>query len=124
MSEGERISGIRSGFSFTWLLTAKLAFDLSESAIANFAGVAVKSLRQRSPKSTLLGVPASERFDRLAQVAVFSEAVFEARSVARDWMITPNDSLGGEAPFFLCKTELGGRQAYRVLRRIEWGDVV
>ena len=124
MSERERISGIRSGFSVTWLLTAKTAFDLNESAIANFAGIAVKSLRQRSEKTKLLGLPASERFDRLAQVAVLSETVFEARSAARDCMITPNDSLGGEAPFFLCRTELGGRQVSRVLRAIEWGGVV
>ncbi|MEH6671735.1 MAG: hypothetical protein V7712_14785, partial [Halopseudomonas sp.] len=39
-------------------------------------------------------------------------------------IVTPNDSLGGEAPFFLCRTELGGRQAYRVLRAIEWGGPV
>lgn len=119
MSESERISGIRSGFSVAWLLAAKRAFDLNESAIANFADIAVTSLRQRSRKATLLGSPASERFDRLAQMAVFSEIVFGARSVAKDWMVTPNDSLGGEAPFFLCRNELGGRQAYRVLRAIE-----
>lgn len=81
----------------------------------------VTSLRQRSRKAALLGSPASERFDRLVQMAVFSEIVFEARSVAKDWMVTPNDSLGGEVPFFLCRNELGGRQAYRVLRAIEWG---
>ena len=75
-------------------------------------------------KATLLGSPASERFDRLAQLALLSETVFEARGAAEDWIVTPNDSLGGEAPFFLCRTELGGRQAYRVLRAIEWGGPV
>ncbi len=39
-------------------------------------------------------------------------------------MVAPNDSLGGEVPFFLCRTELGGRQAYRVHRAIEWGGPV
>ena len=124
MTERERISRIRSGFEVTWLLAAKTAFDLDESAIASFADISVKTLRQRLKKTTLLGSPASERFDRRAQPALLSKTVFEARGAAGDWVGTPNDSLGGEAPFFLCRTELGGRQAYRVLRAIEWGGPV
>lgn len=75
-------------------------------------------------KTTPFDSPASERFDRVTQLARLSETVFEARGAAKDWIVTPNDSLGGEAPFFLCRTELGGRQAYRVLRAIEWGGPV
>lgn len=124
MTERERISSIRSGFAVTWLLAAKTAFDLDESAIASFADISVKTLRQRLKKATPLGPPASERFDRLAQLALLSETVFEVRGAAEDWIVTPNDSLGNEAPFFLCRTELGGRQAYSVLRAIEWGGPV
>ncbi|WOD10683.1 antitoxin Xre/MbcA/ParS toxin-binding domain-containing protein [Pseudomonas sp. NyZ704] len=107
-----------------WLLAAKTAFDLDESAIASFADISIKTLRQRLKKTTPLSSPASERFDRLAQLALLSETVFEARGAAEGWIVTPTDSLGGEAPFFLCRTELGGRQAYRVLRAIEWGGPV
>jgi putative toxin-antitoxin system antitoxin component (TIGR02293 family) len=121
MSERERISSIRSGFAMTWILATKTAFDLDESAIAGFADMSVRTLRQRLKKATLLAPSASERFDRLAQLALLAENVFEAHSAAEDWIATPNDSLGGESPFFLCRTELGGRQAYRVLRAIEWG---
>ena len=124
MTERERISSIRSGFAVTWLSGAKTAFDLDESAIASFADISVKTLRQRLKKATLLDSPVSERFDRLAQLALLSENVFEARGAAENWMVNANDSLGGEAPFFLCRTELGGRQAYRVLHAIEWGGPV
>ena len=124
MTERERISSIRSGFAVTWILATKTAFDVDESAIAGFADISVRTLRQRLKKATLLDSQASERLDRLAQLALLSENVFEAHGAAEDWMVTPNDSLGGEAPFILCRTELGGRQAYRVLRAIEWGGPV
>jgi putative toxin-antitoxin system antitoxin component (TIGR02293 family) len=124
MTERERISCIRTGFSINWLLTAKPAFDLPDSAISSFAGISAKTLRQRLKRGGQLGSPASERFDRLAQLALLSEVVFESRSAVRGWMVTPNVSLGGEAPFLLCRTALGGRQARRVLRAIEWGGVV
>ena len=45
VTERERISSIRSGFAVTWLLAAKTAFDLDESAIASFADISVKTLR-------------------------------------------------------------------------------
>mgnify|MGYP003644333275 CR=1 FL=1 len=124
MTERERINSIRSGFPVTWLLTAKTAFDLDNSALASFTDISLKTLRKRLKETTLLDPPTSGRFDRLAQLALLSETVFEARGAAEDWIATPNDSLGGEAPFFLCRTELGGRQACRVLRGIEWGTPV
>ncbi|PAU88803.1 antitoxin [Pseudomonas sp. WN033] len=124
MTERERISRIRSGFATTWILATKTAFDLDESAIASFADMSVRTLGQRLNRATLLAPSASERFDRLAQLALLSENIFEARAAAEDWIAAPNDSLGGKSPFLLCRTELGGRQAYRVLRAIEWGGSV
>lgn len=108
MTEHERISRIRSGFEVAWLTAAKSAFDLDASAIAGLANVSIKTLRQRLKDQVPLDSVASERVDRLAQLAVLAESIFENRSVAKNWMIAPNDSLGSEAPIHLCKTELGG----------------
>lgn len=124
MTERERISGIRSGFEVDWLFAAKAAFGLDDSAIARFADTSVRTLRQRLKGRTLLSPTASERVDRLAQLTVNAENVFETRTAARDWMLIPNDALGGSAPLDLCKTEIGGRQVRRALHAIEWGSVV
>ena len=124
LTERERISGIRSGFEITWLFAAKEALGLDDSAIASFADISVKTLRRRLKGRALLSPTTSERFDRLAQLTVNTEDVFETRSAARDWMITPNDALGSSAPLYLCKTEIGGRQVRRALHAIEWGCVV
>jgi len=72
MTERERISSIRSGFAVTWILATKTAFDLDESAIAGFADISVRTLRQRLKKATLLDSQASERLDRLTQLALLS----------------------------------------------------
>lgn len=68
--------------------------------------MSVRTLRQRLKKATLLDPSASERFDRLAQLALLAENVFEAHSAAEDWIATPNDSLGGESPFFSAEPSL------------------
>ncbi|MBL4832674.1 MAG: DUF2384 domain-containing protein [Pseudomonas sp.] len=124
MTERQRISGIRSGFEVDWLFAAKAAFGLDDSAIARFADISIRTLRQRLKGRILLSSTASERVDRLAQLTVNAENVFETRSAARDWMIIPNDALGGSAPLYLCKTEIGGRQVRRALHATEWGSVV
>jgi hypothetical protein len=70
MTERKRISRIRSGFAMTWMSATKTAFDLDESAIAGFADMSVRALRYRLKKATPLDPPASERLDRLAQLAL------------------------------------------------------
>ena len=51
--------------------------------------------------------------DRLSQVAVIAEEIFEDKAVAISWMTTVNDALGGKMPIFLCDTEIGARQVLR-----------
>lgn len=59
--------------------------------------------------------------DRLSQVTVIAEEIFEDKAVAISWMTTVNDALGGKTPIFLCDTEIGARQVLRVSHAIEWG---
>ncbi len=61
--------------------------------------------------------------DRLSQVAVLAEEIFEDKAVAISWMTTVNDALGGKTPILLCETEIGARQVLRVLHAIEWGGL-
>tara|TARA_R110000868_G_scaffold357323_2_gene618787 strand:+ start:4508 stop:4972 length:465 start_codon:yes stop_codon:yes gene_type:complete len=124
MTERERISCIRSGFEVGWLFAAQAAFGLDDSAIDRFADISVRTLRQRLKDRALLSPAVSERVERLAQLTVNAENVLETRSATRDWMITPNDALGGSAPLYLCKTQIGGRLVRRALHGIEWGSVV
>jgi len=117
ITEQERLARIRTGFEPYWLVATKSAFRLTTPMIAVIANVSLKSDEALDPV-------ASERIDRLAQVAVLAEDVFEDKDVAGAWMATPNDSLGGETPLSLCETELGARQVRRVLHAIEWGGAV
>ncbi|MEW6175651.1 type II RES/Xre toxin-antitoxin system antitoxin [Stutzerimonas stutzeri] len=123
-TEYERLERIRAGFEPYWLLATKAAFGLTIPMIAGIANVSVSTVERRLRSTDALDAVASERIDRLAQVAVLAEDVFEKSDAASKWMATPNDSLGGRTPLSLCETELGARQVRRVLHAIEWGGVV
>lgn len=123
-TEYERLERIRAGFEPYWLLATKAAFGLTIPMIAGIANVSVSTVERRLRSTDALDAVASERIDRLAQVAVLAEDVFEKSDAASKWMATPNDSLGGRTPLSLCETELGARQVRRVLYAIEWGGVV
>jgi len=124
MTERERISSIRSGFAVTWLLAAKTAFDLDESAIASFADISIKTLRQRLKK------PHRSARQRLSDLTAWpswlcSQKLFSRLGEPlRTGLSPPMTAWVVKRLFFLCRTELGGRQAYRVLRAIEWGGPV
>lgn len=124
LTERERITRIGTGFEVVWLPAVKSAFGLTLTAVAALANVSSSTLERRMKNKTLLDSVASERIDRLAQVAVLAEDVFEDEVTASNWMSSPNDALGGDTPFSLCETELGARQVRRILHAIEWGGVV
>ncbi|MEG4315215.1 MbcA/ParS/Xre antitoxin family protein [Pseudomonas sp. FIP_A4] len=124
LTEHERLAQIRAGFEPNWLVATKSAFRLTIPMIAVIANVSVSTVERRLKSHEALDPIASERIDRLAQVAVLAEDVFEDTDAASSWMATANDSLGGQTPLSLCETELGARQVRRVLNAIEWGGVV
>lgn len=122
-TEFERIERITHGFEANWLVAVKAAFGLTLPSLAVLANVSNSTVERLIRSTKLLDSVVSERIDRLAQVAVLAEDVFEDNAVASSWMSTPNDALGGKTPLALCETELGARQVRRVLHAIEWGGV-
>lgn len=114
---------IQTGFDAVWLNAAKSTFRLTIPSLASIANVSASTIERRLRSKVPLDAIVSERFDRLAQVAVLAEEVFEDKTVAGDWLSEPNDALGGKTPLSLCETELGARQVRRVLHAIEWGGV-
>lgn len=123
LSEGERMARIQSGFTVKWLSATREAFVLQKSVLAGLVHISTATLDRRLKSDQPLDQVASERLDRLAQLAVMAEDVFEDKAVAASWLAKPNDALGGKAPLALCETELGARQVRRVLHAIEWGGV-
>lgn len=124
ITEHERLARIRVGFEPYWLVATKAAFGLTTPMIAVIANVSASTVERRLKSDEALDPVASERLDRLVQVAVLAEDVFEDKNAASKWMATPNDSLGAQTPLSLCETELGARQVRRVLHAIEWGGAV
>jgi putative toxin-antitoxin system antitoxin component (TIGR02293 family) len=69
-------------------------------------------------------VVGSERLDRVAALATHAAELFEDQNTARRWMIAPNRALNGLTPLALCETDIGARQARRVLSALQHGAVV
>lgn len=124
LSEGQRLACIQAGFPARWLPATREAFALDNSTLSRLANFSPASLGRRLKDGRPLDPVASERLDRLAQLAVMAESVFEDKTVAAAWLVTANDALGRKSPLVLCETELGGRQARRALHGVEWGGVV
>ncbi len=123
-TERERLARIRVGLDACWLSATKTTFRLTVPLLASMTNVSTSTMERWLKSEAVLDPVVSERLDRLAQVAVLAEDVFEDKEAAIVWMSTPNDSLGGVTPLSLCGTELGARQVRRVLHAIEWGSAV
>lgn len=122
-TEGQRIEVIHEGFDSTWLVAISKTFHLTRPALSTIVHLSASTLERRLKNRSQLDPIASERLDRIAQIAVLAESIFEDEQVATSWMAANNDALGGKTPLSLCNTELGARQVRRVLHAIEWGGV-
>lgn len=124
MSEYERVKTIRSGFSLDWANATKEAFQVSATTLSQLLGLSVATYERRRKDAKPLDVPASERLDRIAEVAKLAQDVFEDREEATRWLAAPNEALRGTSPLLHCDTEIGARQVRRILHAMEWGGVV
>lgn len=67
--------------------------------------------------------PDQNYVERLIEVVLFAESVFEDRQVVAQWLLEPNHALDGAIPAFHCETEIGAQNVRRILRSIETGGV-
>jgi putative toxin-antitoxin system antitoxin component (TIGR02293 family) len=123
-NETERLDYIRSGFPPGWVKVLRNAFRLSNSQLETLLATSVSTLERRQRQQRPLDVVGSERLDRVAALATHAAELFEDQNTARRWMITPNRALNGQTPLALCETEIGARQARRVLSALQHGAVV
>jgi putative toxin-antitoxin system antitoxin component (TIGR02293 family) len=72
-------------------------------------------------RRTRLSPAASERAERLARVTALARQALGGADEARAWLTEPHPLFGGRPPIEAAATELGARQAERVLHNIEHG---
>ncbi|HDZ55297.1 MAG TPA: DUF2384 domain-containing protein [Pseudomonas xinjiangensis] len=122
LKDAERIQIIRAGLPAMMIALVGTALAVNRSTIGTMLNLSPSTAERRFKDGKPLDPVASERVDRLLQVALLARDVFEDDKIAAKWLAIPNDALGGEPPFALCDTDLGARQVRRVLHAIEWGN--
>lgn len=122
-TEQERIKRIHGGFDAIWLTALKSSLRLYSKDLADLTNASATTIDRLIKKNEPLDAVFSERIDRLVQIALLAEEVFEDRGAASEWILRANKSLGGESPLSICSTELGARQVRRLLHAITSGGV-
>lgn len=124
MNENQRINDIINGFDVSWAIAAKTTFAMKPADFQRLLNFSPATCERRRKYHKPLDCAASERLDRLAEIAIHIEAIFEDKDKAVEWLTTPNIALGGHAPLIRCETAIGTLQVQRVLNAMEWGGVV
>lgn len=115
-TEAERLRYIQAGFPPSWIKAIREAFGLSPQRLQQLLNVSMSTLERRQRQLQPLDVVASERLDRLADIAVQAVSVFGNHAIAGRWMVSRHADLGHQTPIRLCETEIGARQVRRLLR--------
>jgi putative toxin-antitoxin system antitoxin component (TIGR02293 family) len=118
---GVLIEKVERGLPYeTFERLAKL-LNTSAGELADWLHIPARTL-QRRKRSKALTVDESERLLRLSRIAQASFDLFEGDSKAAiAWLRRPNRGLGGESPFRMSSTELGGEEVLNLIGRLEYG---
>lgn len=121
LTESARIQRIEKGLESAVVKTVSQALMLSKRSAAELANTSESTLARLQRNGGRLNAGGSERIDRVLALSKQAIDVIEDPETAIAWLSTGNLSLGGASPVMLCCTDLGGRQARRLLTGIEWG---
>ena len=115
------LSSIEEGLPASLLDETQERLDLSTEEMASFLGISTRTLERRRENGTLSSVE-SERLYRIVRLFRKATDIFENEKEARRWLKRPQMRLGEQIPLEIARLEPGGREAERLLGRIEHGS--
>jgi putative toxin-antitoxin system antitoxin component (TIGR02293 family) len=99
-------------------LKAKTELDYDELAQVLSVGRATLINKKGGDK---FSPPLSEKIVGLADLYSYGYEVFEDKERFNQWMLRPNQALGGQAPYDLIHNQFGREEVRNVIGRIEYG---
>jgi len=96
------------------------ALGISDQKLADSLSIPIRTLQRRLERGRFMPEE-SDRIARLSRIYQRAREVFESADSAREWMQTPNPSIGFAIPLELCSTDPGCVEVERLLYRIEYG---
>jgi putative toxin-antitoxin system antitoxin component (TIGR02293 family) len=114
----ELIALVRAGLPVSELDALQNVLDVPIEKLAPKLGISKATLHRRKAAGRL-EPDESDRVLRFARLMGKAVQVFETEVGARAWMSSPQFGLGGETPLDYAMTELGAREVYNLLGRID-----
>jgi putative toxin-antitoxin system antitoxin component (TIGR02293 family) len=113
------IARVRAGLPVSELDALQNILDVPIEKLALKLGISKATLHRRKAAGGCLEPDESDRVVRFARLMGKAVEVFENEEGARAWMSAPQFGLGGETPLDYATTELGAREVYNLLGRID-----
>lgn len=117
-----QISEIRKGAPASNLVGAA-ALRLPRERIYELVGMSASTAKRKLARGEALDPMSTERLTRLGAIEKLAEDTFGSSLLASEWLQTVNIGLGHVTPLSMLDTEIGCREASRVLNAIAYGGV-
>ena len=120
MTSYQKMNIVRGGVTKSYLVKLKDEASLDYDNLAQALSVTRSTLINKKGTqkySEQLG----ERIISLADLYSFGYEVFEDKAKFNKWMLTPNQALGGQAPFDIIDNQYGREEVRNTIGRIAYG---
>jgi putative toxin-antitoxin system antitoxin component (TIGR02293 family) len=115
------LRSVRRGFSYGVLERLQRNVALDIESITELVQISPRTLIRRRKEGRFLPEE-SDRLLRASRLLAKALELFEGdAAAARDWLSSPQTSLGGAVPLDVARTEVGLREVETILDRLEQG---
>ena len=115
---------IRKGIPYAKVHLVKTALNLTDSELADYLGISLRTLQRKRDSHLKLSVPEGDRLFRIARIFALAVSVLESEDMARKWLHREQRGLGGRVPILVIQTEAGAQEVEALLEKIEFGVLV
>lgn len=120
MSAFEKMEILRQGLSKSNLIELKEKSGLGYDQLANVLSVARATLINKKGVATF-GQELSEKILSLADIYSYGYTVFGNENSFNEWVILPNNALGGIPPLQILNNQFGREEVRNLIGRIQYG---
>lgn len=117
----ELVEQARDGLSVAAFDRFSALTGVSREQLASAIHTTTRTIARRREANKPLDAVTGERLIRIAQLYERASEVLGDDDLAKQWMLTPREVLGGQSPFGLAASEIGVQEVEDLLLRVEHG---
>jgi putative toxin-antitoxin system antitoxin component (TIGR02293 family) len=124
MSAIDAVPVIRAGLPASAYTVLSKVLGLTEAQLGSKLGISPRTISHQRRLRARLSPESTQKLVRGARIQQLGRKIFRTDQAVSQWLASPAQALGGQAPIDLLDTDVGAQEVVALLNGIAYGNVM